>query len=145
MTLQDENFFPPQCSQKRFGFNTRAVHIGFLVDTVALREVFPPKILYFPVTTTTKSPNPFVYSTIFTEEVWIQYQSNPYRICGGHSGIKESFSPENFLFPCHNYHKISTPIRLLDNIHRRGLDSIPEQSIWICGGHSGIGTGFSLK
>jgi len=43
---------------------------------------------------------------LFKAEVWVQCQSSPYRICGGHSGTEARFPSKNSLFPCHNYQQI---------------------------------------
>jgi len=98
--------------------------MGYVVDTVALRQVFPRKILYFPVTTTTNSPHPFVYSTTFTEKLLVQFQSSPYRICGAIVALR-NFLPEKFFISLSQM----PSIRLFDNIHRKAFGSIPEQSI----------------
>jgi hypothetical protein len=114
LMLEDENFFTPTLFTADVWVQYQSSSYRICGGTSGTEARFShEKCFILSVTTTTNSPHPFVYSTIFTDEVHVQYHSSPYRICGGHTvTLGQVFSPSNYLLPCHNYHQFSTPIRL---------------------------------
>jgi hypothetical protein len=101
-------------SQRRLRFDTRPVHVEFVVDEMSLAQVlfeylFPPVTVIPPTLHSGRAMAQAVSRRSLTAEDRVRSRVRPCGIWGGQSGTGTGFSPSTSVFPC-QFHYTGVPL-----------------------------------